>query len=307
MQLSIADTIVLAIIQGLTEFLPVSSSGHLVLAETLLGVRGNDIYTGVTFEVAVHVGTLGAILVVYREKVAGIINSFISFLCAGFRLNKQNRGGMRYLVFIILGSIPAVLVGLFVYDIIMESFRSPLITAVCLIATGIFLLFSRGRGEIEASGIQAGTSGNGISSTIDSEGDNFPATLRGSVLRTAGMVLMIGIAQSIAILPGCSRSGWTITTALLLGLSFSKSAEFSFLLSIPAILGALFLEVLKNPESFSGGDHRALIIGAVTAFLSGWLAIKILLAVLKRGGLHRFSYYLIPLGVIAFLFFAFGG
>lgn len=306
MQLSVSNTLILAIIQGLTEFLPVSSSGHLVLAEWIMGVRGSDVYGGVTFEVAVHVGTMGAVVVVYRERVINILRSCFFFVLSGFRITERNRGGVVYLIFILLGTIPAVLAGLFLYDSIVRSFDSPLMTSVCLFATGIFLLFSRGRGRNKDSQYDSIDPGDDRRVNPDHSMVELPIEGQVTILRTASIVVLIGIAQAIAIMPGCSRSGWTITTALLLGLSFRKSAEFSFLLSLPAIFGALLLEIIKNTGSFADGDFQILVVGILTSFVSGWFAIRILLAVLKRGGLHKFSYYLIPVGVVAFLLLKFG-
>ena len=127
---------------------------------------------------------------------------------------------------------------------------------------------------------------------------------RGLSVTTA---LLIGAAQAVAILPGCSRSGWTITAGLLLGLGFAGAAEFSFLISIPAILGALVLEIWKNPVAASREELAPLIVGGLAAFLAGWFALRLLLRILRAGSLHRFSYYLAVLGAAAFLFFTLRG
>ena len=119
--------------------------------------------------------------------------------------------------------------------------------------------------------------------------------------------LLVGVAQAVAILPGCSRSGWTITAGLLLGLGFGRAAEFSFLISIPAILGALALEIWKNPITASRGEIVPLLIGALAAFIAGWFALRLLLRILRAGSLHRFSYYLAALGAAAFVFFTLRG
>lgn len=260
--------LVLAVIQGLTEFLPVSSSGHLVLAEALLG--GRETGAGVMFEVAVHVGTLCAILLVYRKRVVSICAALVS-CAARLRVPDERRDDIAYAGFIIIASVPAAAAGIFLHDAVAGLFDSPAVTSILLVVTGCFLLLSRRR---RTGGTLA--------------------------WRTA---LIVGVAQAIAILPGVSRSGWTITTALLLGIGFGTGAEFSFLLSVPAIIGALLLEVARSPESMTVGSVPHIILAMAVAFLSGWIALRLLLGVLARERMHRFAYYLIPVGSIAFLYF----
>ncbi len=273
MQIGIHIVLLLAVIQGLTEFLPVSSSGHLVLAEALFGVRRES--AGLIFEVAVHAGTLGAILLVYRRRVASILGALAGCIASGFRIAGENREEITFAGRIIVASIPAACVGLFLHGEIAGLFDSPAITSVLLAVTGCFLLLSRRRR---------------VGGTL-----------------TWTVAFLVGIAQAVAVLPGCSRSGWTIATALFLGLGFEESAEFSFLLSIPAILGALLLEIVKNPGVVAAGSAFGLIIGAVAAFCAGWVALRLLLNVLRKGNFHMFSYYLIPVGLIALLYFVFTG
>ena len=269
MMSGILIALLLAVIQGLTEFLPVSSSGHLVLAEALLDVREEG--AGVIFEVAVHVGTLGAILIVYRRRVRSLCSALVRWIVSGFSVAERGREEIVYIGYILVASIPAAAAGIFLHDEITVLFDSPVITSLLLVATGCFLLLSR----------RGGTGG----------------------VLTWPTALLIGVAQAIAILPGCSRSGWTITTALLLGLGFRAGAEFSFLLSVPAIVGALFLEIASNPVAVTAGSVPGLVVAMVTAFLSGWIALRLLLGVLAGGHLHRFAYYLIPAGLVALLYF----
>ncbi len=271
MQLSFWVVILLAIVQGLTEYLPVSSSGHLVLVETLLDLSGEGGLGGVMFEVAVHAGTLAAVLYVYRRRIGSLIRSAWIFSSSGFRTSEATAGDLRFITYIIVASIPIVLVGFFIHDSISAAFDSPGFVSSMLLATGVFLLFSRMRRE-----------------------------KRGLTL---GMALVIGAAQAVAVLPGCSRSGWTITAALLLGLGFEEAAEFSFILSVPAVFGALCLEMFMEPMDISDGRIPVLILGALVAFFSGLVAFKLLLGVLKRGKLYRFAYYLIPVGLAMVLFF----
>ncbi len=265
--------IVLAIVQGITEFLPVSSSGHLVLGGALLGAGGSG--ENVLFEVAVHAGTLGAVIVYYGKRLTGLARSLFAWIGSGFRAEGAVRDDIAYIGLIALGSIPAAFVGLTLRGPVTASFGSPLLAAACLIATGLFLLLSRGR--------------NG-SSAINWK-----------------IAILIGLAQAVAILPGCSRSGWTITTALICGLGFSAAAEFSFLLSIPAILGALLLESISAGGTLSGGETAMLVASAAVAFVSGYAALRLLVWILGKGSLHRFSWYLIPAGTAFLIWFAING
>lgn len=265
--------LMLAVLQGITEFLPVSSSGHLVLAQALLGSRAGGAEPGLVFEIAVHAGTLGAIVMVYRRRITEIISALASFVSSGFKRRPENRDEVAYAGWILFASIPAAAVGIILHDRIAALFDSPVIASLFLLATGIYLLFSKISRE------ERGFSW-------------FP-------------VAMVGLAQAAAILPGCSRSGLTITTALLFGFGFKRAAEFSFLLSIPAVCGALLVEFLGMRQSLSSGFSPHIVVGAATAFLSGWVALKLLLRVLEGGALYRFSYYLIPAGIAAYIFFGF--
>ncbi|MBN1885005.1 MAG: undecaprenyl-diphosphate phosphatase [Candidatus Krumholzibacteriota bacterium] len=267
MPIPLPTAILLALIQGLTEFLPVSSSGHLVLAEALLGLRGGQA-GGVLFEVAVHAGTLGAVIVVYRRKIGAI--------CSGLagKVEEARRGAMGYVGLIVLGSVPAGLVGVFLHDRVTGLFDEPAVAAALLAATGLFLLFSRNR--------------------------------RGSRPIGPREAVLIGIAQAAAILPGLSRSGLTITTALLLGAGHAEAAEFSFLLSVPAILGALLLETAGGAGPAGPGALATLAIAAAAAFLSGWGALRLLIGLLRRDRMHRFAWYLLPASAAALAWLGLG-
>ena len=258
---------ILAVIQGLTEFFPVSSSGHLVLAEALLGAHARlALPDSILFEAAVHVGTLGAVVTIYRKRLVRIFGALILWTRAGFRRKESFDDDLSYAGWIVVGSIPAGVVGLLFRDVILRAFNSPSLAAFLLVLTGIFLLF--GKGKSSDSGF------------------------------TWSAVLLIGLAQAVAIFPGCSRSGWTITTALLLGIGFSRAAEFSFLLSVPAIIGAFLVEFQLSGESLTKDLIVILFVGGIIAFVSGFVALKLLLRILKHGNFYRFSYYLIPAGIL---------
>ncbi|MDD3643033.1 MAG: undecaprenyl-diphosphate phosphatase [Candidatus Krumholzibacteria bacterium] len=274
MGLDIGSVLLLAIIQGLTEFLPVSSSGHLVIAQAVMGARtpGSG---SVIFETAVHAGTLGAVVYHYRERVARLASAAGRLISGGLRSRGSDASELRYIGLFALGSVPAAAVGLFLHDRIIATFDAPAVAAGCLVATGIYLLFSKGRGGTRELG-----------------------------WRTA---LLIGAAQAVAILPGCSRSGWTITTALLCGVGFAEAAEFSFVLSIPAVAGALALELAGSAEPLTRGEAGMLAVGAAAAFASGLLALRLLIRILRSGCLHRFAWYLFPVGGAGVLWFLLAG
>ena len=273
MNVSIWIIILLAVIQGFTEFFPISSSGHLVIVETLLGMRGGAAQQGVVLEVAVHVGTLVAVIIFYRKKVLRLCRALMALILSGRSGYLRYRSEMTYIGLIIIATIPAAFVGALFSDKIESVFNSAAITSLLLVATGVYLLFSRRR------------------------------AVRWNL--TWYSALVIGLAQAIAILPGCSRSGWTITTGLLLGLGFEQAAEFSFIISIPAVLGALALQLAKEPVAFTSSAGMHLGIGVAVALVSGWLALKLLVGILTRGAFHRFAYYLLPVGLVAFIYFAF--
>ncbi|MFH1687836.1 MAG: undecaprenyl-diphosphatase UppP [bacterium] len=197
--MSYLDAVILGILQGLTEFLPVSSSGHLVLGEAILGVR----QSGVAFEVMVHLGTLAAVLVYFREPIGRLVQCLI---CSEMKAER------RMLAYLAVGTIPAGLVGVLFKDHFEAMFDSPLAVSMMLFVTGGLLLSTRW----------------------------IPGQRRELSVIAA---IIIGCGQALAILPGISRSGSTIATGLWLGIEPSKAAEFSFLLAIPAIAGAAVLSL----------------------------------------------------------------
>jgi undecaprenyl-diphosphatase len=273
MNMSVWIVVLLAVVQGLTEFFPVSSSGHLVILEALFGTRQGNAQAGLMFEIAVHIGTLGAVIIFYRRKLILLCRALLSAVFFGKDGYDRYRNEMRFIGLVILGSIPAGIVGALFHDQVEATFGSPSLSAAFLVATGVYLLMTRMRAVRGSLGWQS--------------------------------ALIIGVAQAIAILPGCSRSGWTITTGLLVGVGFAEAAEYSFMLSIPAILGALALTLVKEPGALSAGSLAPLAIGAAAAFLAGLVALKLLIGILTKGAFHRFAYYLFPVGIAAFVYFRF--
>jgi undecaprenyl-diphosphatase len=253
--------VILGIVQGLTEFLPVSSSGHLVIAERVLGIQSADL----SFPVAVHVGTLAAVIVYFRHRIADILRAFIrgsdSRSC---QTSGSTRGIERtMLAFILIASIPAGVIGVLFKDRIEMAFAAPFAAALCLMVTGLWLLAS---GAIR------------------------PGTRPVSWWRA----WWIGVAQAIAIIPGISRSGSTIATGMMLGVEPSKAAEFSFLLSIPAVLGATLLSI---PDALHAGRFGpAHLVGLIVAALTGYLALRLVFATIRRGRFAWFGVYCLLAG-----------
>ena len=275
MNMSLWIVILLAVVQGLTEFFPVSSSGHLVILEALFGTRKGSEQEGLLFEIAVHIGTLAAVIIFYRAKVATLCRAILVPIASGGKGLDRYRSELRYLGLVLLGTIPAGAVGVLFHEEIEATFDSPALSAILLGVTGIYLLLTKLR------------------------------PVRSGLDRRSALI--IGVAQAIAILPGCSRSGWTIATGLLLGIGFAEAAEFSFILSIPAILGALVLTLAKDAGALGPGSIGPLLIGAAAAFLAGLVALKLLVGILNRGAFHRFAYYLLPAALAALVYFEYPG
>jgi undecaprenyl-diphosphatase len=268
--LRIIDAVLLAILQGFTEFLPVSSSGHLVLAQQLFNINDPQM---LTFDVFVHFGTLISVCIVFWRDIIEMARSLIKALMS-FKLREEynKREHFRLSVSIIIGSIPAGVIGLLFRDQIGEAFTDPKLVAMNLVITGLILFLTRLTRPMEGKKI-------GIVSSI-----------------------IIGIAQAIAILPGISRSGSTMSTALYLKYSPVQAARFSFLLSAPVIAGAALLET--NTIFKEGTDIGILpiFIGTVVAAIAGYIAIKILLRVMEKGKFSWFSFYCLAIGILGIIF-----
>jgi undecaprenyl-diphosphatase len=259
MPLTAIQAVVLGIIQGLAEFLPISSSGHLVLGEAALGLQGSDI----TFEVIVHFGTLLAVLTALRQRVFALASGAI----------RRDPDAWRMIGLLALGSIPAAVVGLLFEDYFEAAFSSPAATSGWLLVTGAVLWSTRHR---TGSRTEIGVSD----------------------------ALLIGLAQAFAVLPGISRSGTTISTGLWRGLDGREAATFSFLLSIPVILGATVLKVGTFLSRSPGWDAiLPLLVGMVVAYVAGVFAIRWLMAVLRTGRMDRFAYYCWAIGLVGLSLF----
>lgn len=266
MSLSVPQALFLGVIQGITEFLPISSSGHLVVVQYFIGLRGPV----VLFDVFLHIGTLGAVIVFFRKELSLIIMSIVKFRSRESCLLSKRR--IFYMV--ILGMLPTVAAGLFLQPWKDVLFQGVVVPGTMLLLTGTFLWFA------------------------DSRNDN-PGR-KNIRIRDA---LMIGLMQGVAILPGISRSGITISTGLLGGMERKLTFRYSFFLFIPAALGALVLEgrAIINGSSHQLGDPLPSLVGTTAAFLVGMVALKVLQNTLKRRKLSIFSWYCWILGAILLL------
>jgi undecaprenyl-diphosphatase len=258
---------ILGIIQGLTEFLPVSSSGHLVLA----GHFFNFQQPGLTYEVALHFGSLIAVLIFFREHILRLIKSIIFFK------NKEYKNERIQVFYLFVATFITAVIGLSFKDYFEALFSKPIFVPVFLSVTGLILFFTD---NINSKDIKSEEMG---------------------ILKAA----IIGIGQGMAILPGISRSGTTIATGLYLGIKREDMASFSFLLSIPAILGAAVLQ-LKDITEISSDKLGIYAIGLVSAFISGYLVIAWLIKLIKNRKIRIFSFYCWAIAIVSITFLLLG-
>lgn len=256
-----SDTVlsfVLAVIQGLTEFLPISSSAHLLLPSLLFGL--NDL--GLSFDIAVHAGTLMAVIYYFRKEIALMLKSF-------FLSDKNLLPHRNLAISLIVATIPIVIAGLFVKDLIEQRiFNVEHIAIANIIFAGILLFAYLKRKDIK----------NLYSVTLYS-------------------ALFVGVFQSLALFPGASRSGTAITAALLLGFNLKDASKFSFMLSIPTIFGALVLLIIEMQSTLEAFNYMNLIIGFFISMIIAFLTIKLFLSFVERIGMIPFVIYRIILGV----------
>lgn len=245
--LTLFESLFLGMVQGLTEWLPVSSSGHLVIVQQLLGIQA-----GMSFDLFLHAGTLAALFIFFRKEIADILKSVLRF-------DFKSESG-RMALFIVIGSVPIAVAGFLLGGIVEPLFSSLLSVSIALIITGAVLQLTR------------------------------LAKLSGKL--DVKNSLIIGAAQAIAMVPGISRSGLTISASLLRGIDRKKAFAFSFLLAIPAIIGANIVHVSSLELSLEAAA------GAVAAAFTGYLALVLLKKTVLAGRLHMFSYYCWAVGAI---------
>ena len=288
------ESLLLGGLQGATEFLPVSSSGHLVLAEHLLHLTPS-----LAFNAALHAGTLAAVVGYYRRDLwAMVVQVFVSlaglFRGRGAKAIWAEDHSTRLALLIVCGTVPTAIIGLGLKDRVEQAMASASATCGALLVTGLLLIATRFADKSNAQSASDAASA--------AEGDAEPASALSPTKVTLWIALIIGVAQGLAVFPGISRSGATLAAALLLGVARADAARFAFLLSIPAILGALVLEG-KELAALGSGDGLSLAVGVGSAVVVGYLSLALLVALVRRGGLHHFAWYVIPAGIAGLIYF----
>ena len=259
-----AAAALLGVVQGLTEFLPVSSSAHLVLARAFFGWNVDEGAFGLAFDVSCHIGTLIAILIYFGRDIAAMLAAVPEVLSA-------SRGSAKVARLIAIGTIPMVIVGLLFATWLAEHLRTPAVIAVTLTIGGVWLLAA----------------------------ERFGARTRDEDALTAGGALLVGTAQASALIPGMSRSGSTISMGMLLGMTRESAARFSFLLGIPAIGAAAAKEGLHVVKAgITAHDGQLFAVGMLTSAVVGFLTITFFLKYLAGHSLSVFAYYRLALAAV---------
>lgn len=285
--MSMIQAILMGILQGVTEFLPVSSSGHLAIFQYIFNINTG---TGLLFDVLLHLGTLVAVCIVYWRDFSRIVVAFVQMIIdliynlivlitGGSKGERRYRkiisnAYRKFVLMIIVTTIPTGIIGLLLDDVITRASQGLLVPGICLVITAIILLLS------------------------DMTKPGKKKVKRGTYKDSA----LIGVAQGIATMPGISRSGTTITACLLLGYDRGFAVKYSFIASIPAILGANILELVKvDSAALASANMAAYIVGAVVAGFVGYICIKLMIRIVKSNKFHYFAYYCAAVGIIAVL------
>lgn len=260
------QAILLGLVQGLTEFLPVSSSGHLAIGQELLGVEVSE---NLIFDVTVHAATVLATIVVFRKQILQLLCGFFKF-----KYNDET----DYILKIAVSMIPVFVVGVFFKDYVEALFSSLTVVGVALLVTALLLYFSD---AVAKSKAKESAARNGIS---------------------YAQALVVGLGQAIAVIPGLSRSGTTIGTGLLCGVKREVVAQFSFLMVLVPILGEAFLDIVGGDFAASSIGVLPLLLGFVAAFVSGLFACKVMIALVKKAKLKWFALYCAIVGALVLIF-----
>lgn len=263
--LRVLKAVLLGMVQGLTEFLPVSSSGHLVIGAQILNFQE----PGIVFEVFLHCGTLFAVILVFKQELRQMVRAFVA-APAVRRADPELARFFRWDINVIVATLPAVVVGLLLKDSIERIFDSILIVYSMLALSGVLMLLT-------------------------------PLLRDRGAKVTWPRALAIGTAQAMAIMPGLSRSGSTIFAGMLLGINRETAARFSFIMSIPAIIGAVVLEVGGSSAApLPATEFAAIAAGTIASLVTGYGAIVLLLSIARRGKLYWFGYYCLVVSGIGF-------
>mgnify|MGYP005746601065 CR=1 FL=1 len=285
------EAILLGLLQGLTEFLPVSSSGHLQIGKELLGIESSG---DLVFEVVVHAATVLSTIVVFRKQIWGLLKSLFvkDGLFRSIAHPSKFNDGTDYVLKILLSMIPVFIVGMFFKDAVEGLFGSSIyVVAGALLVTAALLLLSDNASKIfgrcrrckcaEADAVSDKGRRNGIS---------------------YWQAFVVGLGQAIAVIPGLSRSGTTIATGLLCGVKRDVVAQFSFLMVLIPILGEAFLEIVGGDMASSTVGALPLVLGFISAFVAGLFACKVMIALVKKTKLGWFALYCAVVAVLIFIF-----
>ena len=262
------ETIFLGIVQGLTEFLPVSSSGHLVIFEKVIGLKEPEIL----LDASLHLGTLIAVCIYFRNDLVNMVTELWSFVLPGSKKQDVAGPNAHLALMVVLGSVPTAIIGLLFKDSLEKAFGSLFLVGIMLMITGTIV---------------------GITRLIPKS--------HNTAMRVGPLIaLAVGTVQGLAIMPGISRSGSTIVCALLLGLNRELAGRFSFLLAIPAIVGAVILQL--DADAIHRVGAVPLILGLVSSGIIGFLALKLLMGIVKKGLFYYFAPYCWGVGLLTLYF-----
>lgn len=310
------EAIVLGLVQGLTEFLPVSSSGHLAIGRELLGVESSG---DLVFEVTLHAATVLSTIVVFRKEIWNIIRSLFlkDGLFLGIAHPRSFNDGTDYFLKICLSMIPVFVVGVFFKDSVEAMFSSITTVAVALLCTSVLLVLSDFLPRVVADRChvkKAAELSDGEPSAVDGNSsavdgnvsvESMPHQKTDTSVRNGiswWQALVVGIGQAIAVIPGLSRSGTTISTGLICGMKREDVARFSFLMVLIPILGEAFLQIVGGEMAASSISALPLALGFLSAFVSGLFACRVMIALVKRARLSWFALYCAVVACLIFIF-----
>ena len=286
------QALILGLVQGLTEFLPVSSSGHLAIGREVLGVEASG---DLAFEVAVHAATVLATIVVFRRQIWDLLKDLFKF---------RYNDGTDYICKILVSAVPVFVVGMFFKDYVEGLFSSLLVVGLALLVTAALLYFSDRKKTASAASADgaAGSDGPaaGAPDAPAADAPVAPGAARNGI--SYGQALLVGVGQAFAVIPGLSRSGTTISTGLLCGVKRENVAQFSFLMVLIPILGEAFLDLVGGDFGASSVGVLPLALGFAAAFVSGLFACKVMIALVKRARLKWFALYCALVGAAVIIF-----
>jgi undecaprenyl-diphosphatase len=277
--MSVLEGILLGVLQGIAEFLPISSSGHLAIAQELFNLEDVPLL----FDVFLHLATLGAVVLFFHKRIWSLLQVMGRWICR--RSLPEDKADLQTIVALLLGTLVTGIFGIFLSDVV-EDIDEKLICIGFFVTAGL-LIFGDAMEERRRK------------KRLATDPD-FTVGKSGGVKPLQG--LGIGLAQGFGVLPGISRSGSTIAGALLCGVDREQAGEFSFLLSIPAILGAFVLQLEDLDEIGSAVGIAPVVAGCISAFIAGIFALSVLMKIVRKGKLEWFAVYLIPLGILGLIF-----